>query len=112
MRSAAAVRTNKTKNETVLKARIVNRQQNREHLTWLSPNDHSLVIVWFHQTGHQSDRFPSRPWYRKKQEPSFADMLTTLRRVCYQEQTEETAIETVPIENPIAQFTEFLSQAG
>ena len=33
-------------------------------------------------------RFPFRPWYRKKEEPSFADMLTTLRRVSYEEKTE------------------------
>ena len=36
---------------------------------------------------HQSLRFPSRPWYPQKEEPSFADMLTTLRRVSYPEKT-------------------------
>ena len=49
---------------------------------------YSLVVVWFHNTGHGSVRFPTRPWYRKKAEPSFADMLTTLRRVSYEEKTE------------------------
>ena len=46
---------------------------------------YTLVVIWFHQTGHQLLRFPFRPWYTKKEEPSFADMLTTLRRVSYQE---------------------------
>ena len=32
--------------------------------------------------------FPFRPWYRKKDEPSFADMLTTLRRLSYEEKIE------------------------
>ena len=45
---------------------------------------YTLVVIWFHQTGHQLLRFPFRPWYTKKEEPSFADMLTTLRRVSYQ----------------------------
>ncbi len=50
---------------------------------------YSLVVVWFHQTGHQLVRFPFRPWYLKKEEPSFADMLTTLRLVSYDEKTEQ-----------------------
>ena len=49
---------------------------------------YSIVVVWFHRTGHQSVRFPFRPWYPKKEEPSFADMLTTLRRLSYDEKTE------------------------
>ena len=48
---------------------------------------YSLVVVWFHQTGHELLRFPFRPWYTKKEEPSFADMLTTLRRVSYEQKT-------------------------
>ena len=39
---------------------------------------YTLVVIWFHHTGHQLLRFPFRPWYTKKEEPSFADMLTTL----------------------------------
>ena len=73
---------------------------------------YSLVVVWFHQTGHQSVRFPSSPWYPKKQEPSFADMLTTLRRVSYQEQTERPPSKRCPWKTMIAQLTEFLSRAG
>jgi hypothetical protein len=73
---------------------------------------YSLVIVWFHQTGHRSVRFPFRPWYPKKQEPSFADVLTSLRRVSYQEQTERPSSKRCPLKTLIAQLTELLSQAG
>jgi hypothetical protein len=38
---------------------------------------YSIVVVWFDRVGHHSLRFPVRPWYKRKQEPSFADMLTT-----------------------------------
>ena len=31
---------------------------------------YTLVVVWFHQTGHQSLRFPFLPCYTKKEEPS------------------------------------------
>ena len=41
--------------------------------------------LWFHKSGHRDLRFPDRPWYRKKCEPSFADMLSTLRRLSWQE---------------------------
>ena len=46
----------------------------------------TLVVVWFHKTGHEFLRFPFRPWYTEK-EPSFADMLTTLRRISYEEKS-------------------------
>ncbi len=73
---------------------------------------YSLVIVWFHQTGHQLARFPFSPWYSKKEEPSFADILTTLRRVSYQEQTEGPPSKRRPLKTLIAELTELLSRAG
>lgn len=73
---------------------------------------YSLVIVWFHQTGHRYLRFPVRPWYPKKQEPSFADMLTTLRRVSYEEKTEGALSKRYDLKAWVAQLTEFLSRAG
>jgi hypothetical protein len=73
---------------------------------------YSLVIVWFHQAGHQSVRFPFSPWYPKKQEPSFADMLTTLRRVSYEEKTEGPPSKRCPLKTLVAQLTELLSRAG
>lgn len=41
---------------------------------------YSLTILWFHVEGHQHVQFPDRPWYKQKREPSFADILMTLRR--------------------------------
>jgi len=73
---------------------------------------YSLVIVWFHQIGHQSVRFPIRPWYPKKQEPSFTDMLTTLRRVSYEEKAEGLLSKRCPLKTVIAQLIELLSRAG
>lgn len=46
---------------------------------------YSLTVLWFHQEGHHHVRYPERPWYRTKREPSFADMLSTLRRVSGEE---------------------------
>lgn len=44
---------------------------------------YSLIVVWFHRDGHRHVTFPDRPWYRHKEEPSFGDMLTTLRRLSW-----------------------------
>jgi hypothetical protein len=46
---------------------------------------YSVTVLWFHQEGHRHVRYPERPWYRAKHEPSFADMLSTLRRVSGEE---------------------------
>jgi hypothetical protein len=73
---------------------------------------YSLVVVWFHQVGHEFVRFPVRPWYRRKQEPSFADMLTTLRRVSYDAKTGPLLPERSGLKAWIAQLTELLSRAG
>ena len=73
---------------------------------------YSLVVVWFHQTGHQSLRFPLRPWYPKKEEPSFADLLTTLRRVSYEEKSARLVPNRSGLKAWIAQLTELLSRAG
>ena len=75
-------------------------------------NGRESLIVWFHQTGHQLVRFPFSPWYPKKQEPSFADILTTLRRVSYEEKTEGLPPERSRLKTWIAQLTELLSRAG
>jgi hypothetical protein len=73
---------------------------------------YSLVVVWFARVGHEFVHFPVRPWYRRKQEPSFADMLTTLRRVSYDEKTEPLLSERCGLKTWIAQLTELLSRAG
>jgi hypothetical protein len=43
---------------------------------------YGLIVLWFGHVGHRLYRPLERPWYRTKRRPSFADMLTTLRRAC------------------------------
>ena len=57
-------------------------------------------------------RFPFRPGYQKKAEPSFADMLTTLRRLSYDEKTEGLLPKPSRLKTWIAQLTERLSRTG
>ena len=45
-------------------------------------------------------------------EASFADMLTTLRRVSYDEKTEGLPFQRSPLKTWIAQLTELLSRTG
>jgi hypothetical protein len=73
---------------------------------------YTLVVVWFHREGYRSVQFPFRPWYQKKVEPSFADMLTTLRRLSYDEKTEGLLPEHSRLKTWIAQLTELLSRTG
>ena len=73
---------------------------------------YTLVVVWFHREGHRSVQFPFRPWYQKKVEPSFADMLTTLRRLSYDEKTAGVLRDEPRLETWIAQLTELLSRTG
>jgi hypothetical protein len=73
---------------------------------------YTIVVVWYHRTGHRSVQFPFRPWYKKKVEPSFADMLTTLRRLSYEEKTTGLLPDETPLKTWIAQLTEFLSRTG
>jgi hypothetical protein len=73
---------------------------------------YTIVVVWFHQTGHQDLQFPCRPWYPQKEQPSFADMLTTLRRLSYQEKTARVLPKHSKLKTWIAQLTELLSRTG
>jgi hypothetical protein len=73
---------------------------------------YSVVVVWFHRTGHQSLQIPFRPWYPQKEGPSFADMLTTLRRLSYEEKTAGVLAKPSRLKTWIAQLTELLSRTG
>jgi hypothetical protein len=73
---------------------------------------YTLVTAWFHVMGHQHLRFPHRPWYQRKQEPSFVDLLTTLRRVSYEEKTEHLQPKHTQLKAWLAQLTELLSRTG
>ena len=60
---------------------------------------YSMIVVWFHTTGHRFVQFPNRPWYSRKEEPSFADLLTTLRRVSLEEKTSKVLPNHSPDKN-------------
>lgn len=47
---------------------------------------YSLIVLWFAREGHHRWRPLVRPWYMLKTQPSFADMLHTLRRVSIRQQ--------------------------
>lgn len=72
----------------------------------------SMIVVWFHQIGHRFLRFPYRPWYRSKQEPSFADLLTTLRRVSLDDEIRILAPKRSRLKTWLTQLAELLSRAG
>lgn len=72
----------------------------------------SLVTLWFHQVGHRHVEFPFRPWYKKKKEPSFADMLTTLRRLSWTELWQGSVPKRGLLKTLLAKITRFLSRAG
>jgi hypothetical protein len=73
---------------------------------------YTLVIVWFHQAGHRLLQFPDRPWYRNKEEPSFADMLTALRRQSWTEQFSPVLRKNGLAKKYLTQIIEFLALAG
>ena len=73
---------------------------------------YSLIVVWFHQVGHHHLQFPDRPWYRRKEEPSFADMLTTLRRQSWQDKIHTLPLKSRVAKKVLAQLVEFLSLSG
>jgi hypothetical protein len=73
---------------------------------------YSLIVTWFHQEGHRHVQFPERPWYIHKEEPSFADMLTTLRRLSWQDKLRTLHLKTRLAKKALAQIIDFLSLAG
>jgi hypothetical protein len=73
---------------------------------------YTIVVVWFHQTGHQFVEFPFRRWYPQKEETSFADLLTTLRRLSYEEKTAGAVGNQSSLKTWIAQLIELLSRTG
>ena len=73
---------------------------------------YSAVVVWFHRVGHRCVRYPDRPWYPQKEEPSFADMLTTLRRTSWEENLRTLLRHTGLLKNWLRQLIDFASRAG
>ncbi len=71
---------------------------------------YSLTIVWYATEGHKDFQIPHRPWYWWK-EPSFADMLTTLRRKSWEEIIAGVA-GTTPSDNKLDLLTYLATLAG
>jgi hypothetical protein len=53
---------------------------------------YGLVVLWFAQEGHRDWKPLDCPWYAAKVEPSFADMLATLRRLSVRRQVLTLAV--------------------
>jgi SRSO17 transposase len=73
---------------------------------------YSMIVVWFQTVGHLLVKFPERPWYLHKKEPSFADMLTTLRQRSYDDISATLPLEEVPHKTWLTCLTELLSRTG
>jgi hypothetical protein len=73
---------------------------------------YSLVVLWFHRVGHSALCFPDRPWYYWKEEPSFADMLSTLRRVSWEEYFTPLLPQGGPLTNGVLRLIDFVSRSG
>ena len=73
---------------------------------------YTLIVIWFHLDGHHFVKFPNRPWYQRKREPSFGDMLTTIRRLSYGRSRESLGLNWCRWKTWIAHATELPSRAG
>jgi len=73
---------------------------------------YSLVVLWFDEVGHTQLRVPQRPWYRHKREPSFQDMLSTLRRQSWQEKIGEVVAVDGPHEKWVREVVELIARVG
>jgi hypothetical protein len=73
---------------------------------------HSLVVLWFERGGWELLHFPERPWYTRKREPSFADMLTALRRQSWLEKLAQLSARGSQQEKHVAELAELASRVG
>jgi hypothetical protein len=73
---------------------------------------YSLVVLWHDVDGHRHVRFPERPWYRHKREVSFQDMVTTLRRLSWQEKIAEVVPSDGPHAEWVAEVVELAARVG
>ena len=73
---------------------------------------HSLTVVWYATEGHKDFQIPERPWYKWKTEPSFADMLTTLRRKSWEDQLSTVSPDATPPDNNLTLLTYLATLAG
>jgi hypothetical protein len=73
---------------------------------------YSMIVVWFHQVGHKLVKFPERPWYAQKAEPSFADILSTLRQASYAEKVATLPLHKTADKTWLARVIELLTRTG
>jgi SRSO17 transposase len=73
---------------------------------------YSLSVLWFHQEGHRHVQFPYRPWYRQKREPSYADILATLRRRTWTDILWGGQFKPPLTNTELTQFADFLCRAA
>jgi len=73
---------------------------------------YSLTVVWYATEGHKDFQIPHRPWYWWKEEPSFADMLTTLRRKSWEDQLSRVSLDRRERDNKIATLSYLATLAG
>jgi DDE superfamily endonuclease len=73
---------------------------------------YSLILIWFHQEGHKHVKFPDRPWYTRKREPSFGDALTTLRHLSCRQRFRGLLPRTGRLKTQVTRLIDFLSLAG
>jgi SRSO17 transposase len=73
---------------------------------------YSLSVLWFHRQGHRGLEFPFRPWYRKKVEPSFADILSTLRSQSWLEKKQQVQKSSGMLKKFLTQVIRFVSRSG
>jgi hypothetical protein len=73
---------------------------------------YSMIVLWFHNLGHRLLKFPERPWYTRKEEPSFADMLTILRQQSYDEKAATLPLKQTQHKKWLARLIQLLSRTG
>ncbi len=73
---------------------------------------YSLTILWYAGHGHEHVQFPKRPWYQRKSQPSFADMLTTLRRVTWEDKISPMRSRSTVWKKSISLLTYLATLAG
>jgi hypothetical protein len=73
---------------------------------------YSLVVLWYHQVGQQWEQFPDRPWYRRKREAAFADLLSTLRRRTWLDWFAGVLSADAPGRKEVDQLIDFVSRAA
>src|SRR4051812_23072693 len=71
---------------------------------------YGLTLIWFHDGGYRSLSYPDRPWYPEKEEPSYADILASLRRESWRGQFPGVDWERGGEETPLARLIEFASR--